>query len=93
MQEVPDPVLMFSSLTHEGARVTLDAWMPARSTTCQEFRGHLAQSGQRAEAAVREDPSYRPVNRRFAWRPASRRQRRKRRAAPATARRQRVGCA
>lgn len=58
MQRCPTPVLMFSSLTHEGARVTLDALsgrLPA-----EEFRGHLAQPGQGPPVALREGPDHRP---------------------------------
>lgn len=49
MQRCPTPVLMFSSLTHEGARVTLDAldagavdYLPKNSRTSRATRTRSA---------------------------------------------------
>lgn len=60
MQRCPTPVLMFSSLTHEGARVTLDALDAGAVDYLPKIRGHLAQPGQGPPVALREGPDHRP---------------------------------
>ena len=60
MQRCPTPVLMFSSLTHEGARVTLDALDAGAVDFAEEFRRHLAQPRQGQADAVREGAQHFP---------------------------------